>query len=57
MANSEDDNKPTGQEPEETAEPAEVKSKGQLLIDALRGTADLPFTTDEIMAMTRGELD
>lgn len=57
MANSEDDNKPTGQEPEETAEPAEVKSKGQLLIDALRGTADLRFTKDEIIAMTRGELD
>ncbi|MGA3028174.1 MAG: hypothetical protein ABSF98_25785 [Bryobacteraceae bacterium] len=29
--------------------------RGRLALEALRGTADLRMTTDEIMALTRGE--
>jgi AbrB family looped-hinge helix DNA binding protein len=32
-----------------------AKSRGQIAIEALRGKADVPMTTDEIMALTRGE--
>jgi AbrB family looped-hinge helix DNA binding protein len=39
------------------ARPAGAKSRGQRAIEALRGTADVPMTTDEIMALTRGEAD
>jgi AbrB family looped-hinge helix DNA binding protein len=31
------------------------KSRGQMMVDRLRGTAGPGLTTDEIMAMTRGE--
>ncbi len=31
------------------------KSRGQMMVDRLRGTAGSGLTTDEIMAMTRGE--
>src|SRR5277367_854077 len=33
------------------------KSRGQRIVEALRGTADVPMTTDEIMALTRGEAE
>jgi AbrB family looped-hinge helix DNA binding protein len=33
------------------------KSRGQKIIEALRGTADVPMTTDKIMALTRGEAE
>jgi len=29
-------------------------TRGQRVLQALRGTSDLPMTTDEIMALTRG---
>jgi AbrB family looped-hinge helix DNA binding protein len=32
-----------------------IDSRGQRLLQALRGTANLGMTTDEIMALTRGE--
>ena len=31
------------------------RGRGQMAVDALRGTATTHLTTDEIMAMTRGE--
>ncbi len=34
-----------------------AKSRGQRAIEALRGAADVPMTTDEIMALTRGEAE
>lgn len=34
-----------------------AKSRGQIAIEALRGMADVPMTTDEIMALTRGEAE
>jgi len=34
-----------------------AKSRGQRAIEALRGVADVPMTTDEIMALTRGEAE
>ncbi len=34
---------------------AERSSRGRLVVEALRGTGDVPMTTDEIMALTRGE--
>jgi AbrB family looped-hinge helix DNA binding protein len=37
------------------ARPTGVKTRGQLAIEALQGTANLGMTTDEIMALTRGE--
>jgi AbrB family looped-hinge helix DNA binding protein len=39
------------------ARPTGAKSRGQRAIEALRGAADVPMTTDEIMALTRGEAD
>jgi AbrB family looped-hinge helix DNA binding protein len=30
-------------------------ARGRLALDALRGTADLRMTTDQIMALTRGD--
>ena len=30
-------------------------ARGRLAVEALRGTADVRMTTDEIMALTRGE--
>jgi AbrB family looped-hinge helix DNA binding protein len=40
-----------------TVQPDENKTRGQLLVERLRGTAtaNLDLTTDEIMTMTRGE--
>jgi hypothetical protein len=32
-----------------------TKSLGERIIETLRGSANLKMTTDEIMAMTRGE--
>jgi hypothetical protein len=34
--------------------PAEIM-RGRLAVDALRGTADTRMSTDEILALTRGE--
>lgn len=31
------------------------KSRGELLVERMRGKGNRKFTTDEIMAMTRGE--
>jgi AbrB family looped-hinge helix DNA binding protein len=31
------------------------KSRGELLIEGLRGKGDVAMTTDEIMALTRGD--
>jgi len=39
------------------ARPAGAKSRGMRAIDALRGAANVPMTTDEIMALTRGEAE
>lgn len=33
----------------------QAKSRGELLIEALRGKGDSGLSTDEIMALTRGE--
>lgn len=35
--------------------PAGQKSRGQLIVEALRGRGDSGMTTDEIMTLTRGE--
>ncbi len=35
--------------------PLGESQRGRLALDALRGTADVRMTTDEIMALTRGE--
>jgi AbrB family looped-hinge helix DNA binding protein len=37
------------------ARPARGKSRGQKIVEALRGTASLGMSTDEIMALMRGE--
>lgn len=34
---------------------AQEESRGRRLVDALRGGGDVNMTTDEIMALTRGE--
>lgn len=39
----------------EEPRPSKAKSRGESAIEALRGAADVPMTTDEIMALTRGE--
>jgi AbrB family looped-hinge helix DNA binding protein len=31
------------------------RTRGERLVEALRGTAEVKLTTDEIMALTRGE--
>lgn len=33
-----------------------ASARGRLVLEALRGTGDVRMTTDEIMALTRGEL-
>jgi len=38
-----------------TGREAGPSARGRLALDALRGTADVRMTTDEIMALTRGE--
>jgi len=37
------------------ARPSTAKSRGDLIIERLRGSGDGTMTTDEIMALTRGE--
>jgi AbrB family looped-hinge helix DNA binding protein len=31
------------------------RGRGRRIVEAMRGKGDIPLTTDEIMAMTRGE--
>jgi hypothetical protein len=38
-----------------TGREAGESARGRLAIEALRGTAEVRMTTDEIMALTRGE--
>ena len=35
--------------------PAGESTRGRLILEALRGTGDVRMSTDEIMALTRGE--
>ena len=35
---------------------AEMGARGRMAVEALRGTADMGMSTDEIMALTRGEV-
>jgi len=37
------------------AGPAKKKTRGEMIVERLRGTGNRRFTTEEIMAMTRGD--
>jgi len=37
------------------AGPAKKKTRGEIIVERLRGTGNRRFTTEEIMAMTRGD--